>query len=362
VDVSIEALEIARQKRPDWTFAAPYTLSDDGTFDLVLCLDVLIHQPSREAYDAEIRALCRRTGSTLVVAGYDEAPVFTSSLTFFHEPLSASLRRLGHFAEAFAVARYRDVTVVVAKQPTADLHPRDMGSSLVRDVVGWTRDPLRFRELLDRSRRQLGFFPAHSPRAVEYTWIAGRVASCPWVERVVDAGAGVSALPLHLAAAGYRVLTVDHSPLVRSLADQASWNEWGFLDYAAVDPRIVSRHEPFETLALHEPADIIYSVSVIEHLATPVRQAWLRRAAALLRPGGHLLLTVDLAAPGEDLWPFAEGRVVEADHGSLTDLCGEAAAAGLTVDSVEIVRALPATRVDVALIAARTPGTAGGPS
>ena len=74
------------------------------------------------------------------------------------------------------------------------------------------------------------------------------------------------------------------------------------------------------------------------------------------------MLTVDLAAPVEDLWPFAEGRVVEADHGSLTDLCGEAAAAGLMVDSVEIVRALPATRVDVALIAARTPGTAGGPS
>ena len=109
-------------------------------------------------------------------------------------------------------------------------------------------------------------------------------------------------------------------------------------------------------------ADIIYSVSVIEHLATPVRHAWLRRATALLRPGGPLLLTVDLAAPGEELWPFAEGRVVEPDHGSFTDMCREAAAAGLTVDSVEIVRALPATRVDVALIAARRPGTAGGPS
>ena len=71
-------------------------------------------------------------------------------------------------------------------------------------------------------------------------------------------------------------------------------------------------------------ADIIYSVSVIEHLATPVRQAWLRRAIVLLRPGGHLLLTVDLAAPGEELWPFAEGRVVRPDHGTLTDLCREA--------------------------------------
>ena len=144
VDLSVEALEIARRKRPDWTFAAPHTLTDDRTFDsLVLCLDVLIHQPSREGYDAAIQALCRRTGSTLVVAGYDEAPVFTSSLTFFHEPLSASLRRLGRFAEAFAVARYRDVTIVVAKQPTAEPHPRDMGAGLVRDLVGWTRDPLQ---------------------------------------------------------------------------------------------------------------------------------------------------------------------------------------------------------------------------
>jgi 2-polyprenyl-3-methyl-5-hydroxy-6-metoxy-1,4-benzoquinol methylase len=362
VDLSVEALALAKAKRPDWSFAAPHMLPDDRTFDLVLCLDVLIHQPSREAYESVIQALCSRTGRTLVVAGYDEAPVFTSSLTFFHEPLSASLRRLGRFAEAFAVARYRDVTIVVATPPPADMHPRDMGADLVRDVVGWTRDPLRFRELLDRSRRQLGFFPAHAPRAVEYSWIAGRVASCPGVDTVVDAGAGVGVLPLHFAAAGYRVVTVDHSPLVRLPAERRSWNEWGFLDYAAIDPRIVSCHEPFETLALRGPADIIYSVSVIEHLATPIRQAWLRRAAALLRPGGHLLLTVDLAAPGEDLWPFAEGRVVEADHGALTDLCREATAAGLTVDSVEVVRALPATRVDVALIAARRPGTPGGPA
>ena len=54
--------------------------------------------------------------------------------------------------------------------------------------------------------------------------------------------------------------------------------------------------------------------------------------------------------------------MVEADHGSLADLCQEAVTAGLIVDSVEIVRALPATRVDVALIAAHRPGAAGGPS
>ena len=361
VDLSVEALEIARRKRPDWTFAAPHTLTDDRTFDLVLCLDVLIHQSSRESYDAVIQALCSRTGSTLVVAGYDEAPVFTSSLTFFHEPLGASLRRLGRFAEAFAVARYRDVTIVVAKQPTADLHPRDMGAGLVRDLVGWTRNPLRFRELLDRSRRQLGFFPAHSPRAVEYTWIAGRwprdgrrdPRRCRRRHRLPPPALRGCRLP--------RPHRRSKSPR-QAPRQRASWNEWGFLDYAAIDPRIVSRHEPFETLALRDPVDIIYSVSVIEHLATPVRQAWLRRANELLRPGGHLLLTVDLAAPGEELWPFAEGRRVEADHGSLTDLCREAAAAGLTVDSVEIVRALPATRVDVALIAARRPGAAGGPS
>jgi len=300
------------------------------------------------------------TDDTLIVAGYDDEPAFTSSLTHYYEPLSHSLVKCGIFSELFTVARYRDVSIIVAKRRPMQVHARDMAPATVRDLVGWTRDPMRFRELLDLSRRQLGFFPAHSPRALEYTWVARQIALLPGRQTLVDAGAGITCLPLYLAGARHRVITVDHSVLVRRLEDRAEWNEWGFIDYALLDPRIRSLNTPFEMLNLPEQVDLVYSVSVIEHLPTHVRRAWLGRMAMLLRPGGHVLLTVDLLPPGEDLWPFAEGRIVEDDHGSLTDMSREMKMVGLNIDSIEIVRALPGTRVDIVLIVARkaAPGLA----
>jgi hypothetical protein len=46
---------------------------------------------------------------------------------------------------------------------------------------------------------------------------------------------------------------------------------------------------------------------------------------------------------------------VEESHGSLGDLCDEMRSVGLGIQSLEVVRALPATRVDIALIAAGKP-------
>jgi 2-polyprenyl-3-methyl-5-hydroxy-6-metoxy-1,4-benzoquinol methylase len=359
VDVSLEALNVARTKRPDWRFLPAHALatgSDETDFALAMSFDVLIHQSTRADYDALIALLVESAADTLVVAGYDDAPAFTSSLTYYYEPLRESLGRTGAFAEMFTVARYRDVSVIVAKRSRQQVHARDMTADKVHSLVGWTRDPLRFRELLDFSRRRLGFFPDHSPRAVEYAWVADRIEALPGPPKsVIDAGAGVTCLPLYLAERGHGVVTVDNHPLRRRIEDRAEWNEWGFLDYAQLDPRIRSLNVPFETLDSGERHDVVYSVSVIEHLATPVRQAWLRRIAGLLRPGGALFLTVDLIAPGDELWPFAEGRIVEESHGSLGDLCDEMRSVGLGIQSLEVVRALPATRVDIALIAAGKP-------
>ena len=126
--------------------------------------------------------------------------------------------------------------------------------------------------------------------------------------RIADVGAGVNALPFVLAERGARVVTIDNHPVVRDMASRADWNEWGFLDYAALDARIQSRHVAYEMYKSDELFDCIYSVSVIEHVSKATRRRWIDAFSNQLRPGGLLLLTVDLVLGGDALWNLSEGR------------------------------------------------------
>jgi hypothetical protein len=102
-----------------------------------------------------------------------------------------------------------------------------------------------------------------------------------------------------------------------------------------------------------------YLANVLRN-ATGVRRAWLARIATLLPPGGCALLTVDLVPPGDKLWPFAAGQVVEACHGSLRHLLDDLRAARLVPKATTPFRALPGTRVDIALVEAHKPAVAAG--
>ena len=44
-----------------------------------------------------------------------------------------------------------------------------------------------------------------------------------------------------MAEQGAQVVTCDPHDMIRDPAHRSGWNEWGFLDYAALDPRIASR-------------------------------------------------------------------------------------------------------------------------
>ena len=356
IDTSSEALKIAKEKRPDWKFyECSQFISEirDECCNLSICIDVLIHQPTKADYDAIVKLMCSVTNNTLIVAAYDEQPAFTSSITYYYEPISTSLKKSGLFAEVFTVGRYQDISVVVAKKTADKRHIRDISPEHVNDVVGWTRSPLILRELIDFSRTRIGFFPDHTPRAVEYAWIVNECISMPDKRIVIDAGAGVSCLPLYLSNIGKEVITVDNSPSIRKLKERAVWSEWGFLDYSVLDSRIRSFNEPFESASIEKKADVIYSVSVIEHLTTKARKAWLSRMKALLNMDGRILLTVDLLPPTDELWPLAEGKVVESNHGTFRTLIEEMGREGITIDYAEILRSIPGTRVDIGLISGR---------
>ena len=65
--------------------------------NVVLCLEVLIHQHRREGHDAFIRNLVAATAKRGLVSGYifDPRPEIPSDIIAFHEPIADALNRAG---------------------------------------------------------------------------------------------------------------------------------------------------------------------------------------------------------------------------------------------------------------------------
>ena len=114
VDLSVEALRIARGKRPDWRFATPDEFYGEPSRDLVLCLDVLIHQPTRQDYLVLIERLVASARRGLVIAGYDRPPGLGSHITYFHEPLAETLARMPGVSLVVPLGEYRDTSLYFA--------------------------------------------------------------------------------------------------------------------------------------------------------------------------------------------------------------------------------------------------------
>jgi hypothetical protein len=107
VDLSAEALDRARESRPDWRFAHSRGL-DIPPADLVICFEVLIHQTNQDDYLAVIDFLAKHTRKTLIVSGYEHKDE-PSGMVYFHEPLSRSLNRSGRFREIALIGEHTDV-------------------------------------------------------------------------------------------------------------------------------------------------------------------------------------------------------------------------------------------------------------
>jgi trans-aconitate methyltransferase len=101
IDLSPFIVERNREVRPDWHFVQGdfLALADTPAMqaDLVLCLDVLIHQHDREIYHELMRALLDASNVALVVNGFDTKAHSTrlSPNVAFHEPIKQTLRDCG---------------------------------------------------------------------------------------------------------------------------------------------------------------------------------------------------------------------------------------------------------------------------
>ena len=332
---------------------------NEAEADLTLCLDQLTHPMSGAAYREVVELAWRRTRQALVVSGYEDPDSARDPALEFHEPLSATLRRVAPAAEIYPVASNPSFTTFVVLRAPEDSHPRDYAPGTLAPLVSRHPDPLSLITMRLHARRTTGFYPDHAPRLWEYPVVARIVAEhLPPGSRLVDLGAGVTPLAPFLTSRGYVVDTVDPSPIVRTWPPQPEWNEWDFLDYGAAGLARRSWNCVLGDLPTRPPFDGIYSISVIEHVPATVRRALLADISARTRLGGLVVLTIDLVRGGDQLWNLNLGVEVEepTKHGTLQQVAEECAAVGLELFREDVVRDWGESRVDIGLLALRQTG------
>ena len=170
--------------------------------------------------------------------------------------------------------------------------------------------------------------------------------------RIVDIGAGVNPLVPYLTAHGYEVHTVDPSREPGS----GPPNRIGPVGDSSITPPSTWPKNHGTARLKRCPStsnfDVAYSISVIEHLTADDRRGLFHALAQRVRPGGTVVLTVDLARNTNDLWNKAQGQVVESvrHHGSLGGLVREAKQVGFAILDVQVVRHWSDRPIDIGLL------------
>ena len=356
IDLSAEAVRRAGRGRPDGDYLVGSLAHHPRTADLVLNLDVLIHEPDAAEYRRQVARLWQATDRVLLISGYERPLKSASPMVHFHESLSQTLEGAAPEAEVYPIRHEHEITTFVVLRPPEDRHPRDYGPASLSPLVRRHPDPIGLVAIRLCAWRTIGFYPDHAPRLWEYP-VVGRMLEdlLDPRSRIVDVGAGVNPLVPYLAGRGYLVDTVDPSPVRRSWPPTSEWNEWDFLDYGEVGLAHRSWNTHLGALPLRPAFDAAYSVSVIEHLQATERRTLLSDIATRLRPGGTLVVTVDLIRDRDDLWNRIRGEEVEepSRHGTLQDVVREGSDAGLDMFRLETVRDWGDVPVDIGLVAMR---------
>ncbi len=149
----------------------------------------------------------------------------------------------------------------------------------------------RFRRVLaelDAVRQDLAGSHLHPSKRWEYPWALERAELAP-DDRILDAGCGASVFPPYLARQGYRTEALD---LVEPGPPGGGRLGVGYV-------RGDLERLPFSDGSF----DVVFCISVLEHLAEEAMKGALGELARVLRPGGRLLLTTDFYADADaELW------------------------------------------------------------
>ena len=356
IDLSSESLGRAKSGRPEGRYLVGRLPDYDMRADLTISLGMLIHESDAAEYRDQVGRLWGSAEKALVVSGYERPPDAPTPMCHFHEPLSVTLRVVAPEAEYYPVREENGITTFVVLRPPAAPHPRDLRADTLASVIHRHPDPAALLALRLEGQRTFGFFPDHAPRIWEYPVTTDLIFEHLEVgSRLVDVGAGVTPLAPFLTAHGYVVDTVDPSDIRRTWPPKQDWNEWGYLDYAEAGLAHESWNRPLGELPKSSVFDGVVCVSVIEHIPATGRRALLKAMATRLRPGGVMVLTVDLKPGGMELWNRNMDQTVDKPgrHGTFQDLITEGSTAGFELVRSEIVRKWGDVEVEIGLVVMR---------
>ena len=212
--------------------------------------------------------------------------------------------------------------------------------------------PDLLRALLETSKQAFGIYWRHYPHVINYPWIASRLEHHHAGSCMLEIGAGANPLPLYLAGKGMQVDTIDNSDFARRLPADESWNEWGYLDYGVIDPRISSFNAGVDAFQPRHTYDVIFSVSVLSLMTTPAREDKLRRCRKWLKPRGLLLLAIDLIPGTDTLWNRGGSNESPEEHGTYQDVERQLAGLGFSITESRIMRDVWRSRTDLHFLAA----------
>jgi 2-polyprenyl-3-methyl-5-hydroxy-6-metoxy-1,4-benzoquinol methylase len=162
----------------------------------------------------------------------------------------------------------------------------------------------RFSRLANRYRGRFAHQQNSETRAFEYPWAHAAIARHGEALKIVEIGGGLSGMQFVLSSEGHHVINIDPGGSDHSM--------WGFdgsshkylCELYDAPVQLVPDTLRNARLAA-DSADVVMSVSVLEHLQDADLEETAAEIKRILRPNGIVVMTVDLF---KDLYPFTELR------------------------------------------------------
>jgi len=353
LDISKDSKEHYIKNNPtaNWKLFDISSESINEKADLAICFDVLIHQPNEQYFDNVIKHICKFSGFILV-NGYDCDPYFKSSIIYFYQPLKQKIISLDRLP--ILVGNYNATNIYLIIPKIKSENTRNIRVDTLTESLPYVQNKILLAKSIFKSQSTFGFFPDHLPRCIEYPWILDILKNESNMT-ILDAGAGISCIPIILAEKGHHVITVDnyHQDRSQNVTDCTN-TEWGFINYNNINKNIISINMAFENISNDIKIDAFISTSVIEHLSNQIRKLWIQKCGFIIKTGGFLLLTVDTELNSDKLWNYCEGKIVEDwnNHGNLNDLLSEISNNNFKIKCYEKDLFLPKSKVGMVRICA----------
>jgi SAM-dependent methyltransferase len=194
--------------------------------------------------------------------------------------------------------------------------------------LGGRRNPLVLRY-----RTPYAWQTNNTIRRFEYPWVYERIQAAGRGLRILDIGAGMAGMQFTLAQAGHEVHAIDPGMSAKGRGWRLDPGFHARLSKAYSAPVTLWSTTMAGADLQEESFDVVLSVSTIEHFAPEDLVEFSREARRLLKPGGLLVLTIDLFI---DVEPFTSrtsnpyGRNI--DVKALLEDCGAELVEGLPAE------------------------------